>query len=134
MCTTSEKSAPALLVETCAQIPEYTVMSGPIFRLPVVKISRGKNSKKKPILLVNFCFLTHFDFSNTRIFSFSIGGKVMNPKMPLCNDSVQISYKQKQCFVLMPVFRSDISSKCKHKQFFWDGHCSCSKMDYYRKE
>ena len=59
-------------------------MSGPIFWLPVVKISWGKNSKKKPILLVNFCFLTHFDILNTRIFSFSIGGKVMNPKMPLC--------------------------------------------------
>ena len=60
-------------------------MSGPIFWLPVVKISWEKTSKKKPTLLVNFCFLTHFDFSNTRIFSFSIGGKVMSPKMPLCN-------------------------------------------------
>ena len=59
-------------------------MSGPVFLLSVVKMSWGKNSKKKPILLVNFCFLIHFDFSNTRIFSFSIGGKVMNPKMPLC--------------------------------------------------
>ena len=37
-------------------------MSGPIFWLPVVKISRGKNYKKKPILLVYFCFLTHILF------------------------------------------------------------------------
>ena len=85
MCATSEKSAPALLVETRAQIPQYTAMSGPVFWLPVVKMSWEKNSKKKPILLVNFCFLTHFDFSNTRIFSFSVGIKVMNPKMPLCS-------------------------------------------------
>ena len=40
-----------------------------------------KNLEKKPILLVNFCFLIHFDFSNTRIFSFSVGIKVMNPKI-----------------------------------------------------
>ena len=58
-------------------------MSGLLFWLPVVKMSWEKNSKKKPILLVNFCFLIHFDFSNTRIFSFSVGIKVMNPKMPL---------------------------------------------------
>ena len=69
-------------------------MSGPIFWLPVVKISWEKNFKKKPILLVNFCFLTHFDFSNTRIFSFTIGGKVMNTKMPLCVNTVQF-YKIK---------------------------------------
>ena len=62
-------------------------MSGPIFWLPMVKMSWEKNSKKKPILLVNFCFLIHFDFSNTRIFSFSIGGKVMSPKMPLCEEA-----------------------------------------------
>ena len=80
---TSEKSATALLVETRAQIPYYTIMSGLLFWLPVVKMSWEKNSKKKPILLVNFCFLIHFDFSNTRIFSISIGGKVMNSKMPL---------------------------------------------------
>ena len=80
----TEKSATALLVETCAQIPQYTIMSGLLFWLPVVKMSWEKNSKKKPILLVNFCFLIHFDFSNTRIFSFSVGIKVMNPKMPLC--------------------------------------------------
>ena len=59
-------------------------MSGLLFWLPVVKMSWEKNSKKKPILLVNFCFLIHIDFSNTRIFSFSVGIKVMNPKMPLC--------------------------------------------------
>ena len=80
---TSEKSAPALLVETRALIPKYTVMSGPIFWLPVVKMSWEKNSKKKPMLLINFYFMIHFDFYNTKIFSFSIGSKVMNPKMPL---------------------------------------------------
>ena len=46
----------------------------------------GKNSKKKPILLLNFGFLIHFDFSNTRIFSLSVGIKVMNPKMPLWSE------------------------------------------------
>ena len=81
---TSEKSATALLVETCAQFPQFTVMSGLLFWLPVAKMSWEKNCRKKPILLVNFCFLIHFDFSNTRIFSFSVGSKVMNPKMPLC--------------------------------------------------
>ena len=60
-------------------------MSGPISRLPVVKMSWEKNSKKKPILLFNFCFLIHFDFSNKRIFTFSDGSKVMNPKNPRCN-------------------------------------------------
>ena len=60
-------------------------MSGLLFWLPVVKMSWGKNSKKKHILLVNFYFLIHFDFSNTRIFSISVGSKVMNPKMPLCS-------------------------------------------------
>ena len=35
------------------------------------------------ILLVNFCYLTHFEFSNTKTFSFFNEGKVMNPKMPL---------------------------------------------------
>ena len=59
-------------------------MSGPIFWLPVVKMSWEKNSKKKPMLLINFYFMIHFDFYNTKIFSFSIGSKVMNPKMPLC--------------------------------------------------
>ena len=59
-------------------------MSGLLFWLPVAKMSWEKNSKKKPILLFNFCFLIHFDFSNTRIFSFFVGIKVMNPKMPLC--------------------------------------------------
>ena len=29
------------------------------------------------------------DFSNTRIFSFSVGIKVMNPKMPLCNEQLR---------------------------------------------
>ena len=36
------------------------------------------------MLLINFYFMIHFDFYNTKIFSFSIGSKVMNPKMPLC--------------------------------------------------
>ena len=58
-------------------------MSGLLFWLPVVKLSWDKYSKKKPILLVNFCFLIHFDFSNTRMFSFSVRIKVMNPKMTL---------------------------------------------------
>ena len=58
-------------------------MSGPIFWLPKVKMSWEKNSKKKPMLLINFCFMIHFDFYNTKIFSFSIGSKVMNHKMPL---------------------------------------------------
>ena len=59
---TSEKSAPALLVETRAQIPQYTAMSGPVFWLPVVKMSWGKKSEKKPMLLINFCFMIDFDF------------------------------------------------------------------------
>ena len=63
-------------------------MSGLLFWLPVAKMSWEKNCRKKPILLVNFCFLIHFDFSNARIFSFSIGGKVMNPKIPLCKVSI----------------------------------------------
>jgi len=64
-------------------ICEQPLMSGPVFLLPVVKMSWEKNSKKKPVLLVNFCFLIHFDFSNTRILTFSDRSKVMNPKMPL---------------------------------------------------
>ena len=67
-------------------------MSGPVILLLVVKMSWGENSKKKFMLLVNFCFLIHFDFSNTRIFSFSVGNKVMNPKMPLCQKLDKIKY------------------------------------------
>ena len=70
VCATKEKSATGLLVETCAQVPLYSVMSEPVFRFPVVKMSWEKNSKKKPILLFNFCFMIHFDFFNTRIFHF----------------------------------------------------------------
>ena len=80
-------------------------MSGLLFLLPVVKMSWEKNSKKKPILLVNFCFLIHFDFSNTRIFSFSVGIKVMNPKMPLCNKPVNIALTKN-------ILEKDIRSVC----------------------
>ena len=45
----------------------------------------GKKFRKKIMLLINFCFIIHFDFKNTKLFSFSIGSKVMNPKMPLCH-------------------------------------------------
>ena len=96
-------------------------MSGLLFWLPVVKMSWEKNSKKKPILLVNFCFLIHFDFSNTRIFSFSVGIKVMNPKMPLCIEcnvckkSVK-TYSMKQH---MKIFHSgpQLKFNCEHCEF-----------------
>ena len=35
-------------------------MSGPVFWLPEVKMSWEKNSKKKPIIAINFCFLVDF--------------------------------------------------------------------------
>ena len=82
-------------------------MSGLLFWLPVVKMSWEKNSKKKPILLVNFCFLIHFDFSNTRIFSFSVGIKVMNPKMPLCNQQLFLSDQILTTSISQIIDRSD---------------------------
>ena len=87
-------------------------MSGLLFWLQVVKMSWEKNSKKKPILLVNFCFPIHFDFSNTRILTFSPGSKVMNPKMPLCRHKLSSS---------VPVLRK---RGCK-VQFLGQG-CACN--------
>ena len=34
--------------------------------LPVVKMSWEKNSKKKPMLPINFCFMIYFDFYNKK--------------------------------------------------------------------
>ena len=42
---TSEKSALAFLAETHAQIPYYTLMSGPIFWLPLAKIREAFKKK-----------------------------------------------------------------------------------------
>ena len=94
-------------------------MSGPVFRLPVVKMSWEKIFKKKPMLLINFCFMIHFDFWNTRIFSFSIRSKVMNPKIPLC----ELCSKQLPSHAALEKHRkakhSDISFACEEcgKQF-----------------
>ena len=45
-------------------------------------------SKKKHIFCFNFCFLIHFDFSNTRIFLFSVRSKGHEPQdatVTVCN-------------------------------------------------
>ena len=45
------------MVSMVTMVTRYT---GGLSQLPVVEMSLGKNSKKKPSVLTNFCFLVNF--------------------------------------------------------------------------